>query len=131
MIKSFDDVKSTVIGTRNKSSQFVTEGTKSFNEIEIKPIEWIKGNQLPAAGIGRGGRGAIEGYPLPKGCKKGHIPWTKHTYQSKVVCFIFLSERVKQPSLKGFISPMINWQAHLWSNPNETIYFLLVHNWVL
>ena len=47
MKKCFDDVKSIVIGTRNKSSQFVTEGTKSFNEIEIKPI--IKGNQLQAA----------------------------------------------------------------------------------
>ena len=57
MKKRLDDLKSTLIGTRNKSSEFVTEGTKSFNEIEIKPIEWIKGNQLPAAGWG----GAIEG----------------------------------------------------------------------
>ena len=70
MKKRLDDVKSTLIGTRNKSSEFVTEGTKSFNEIEIKPIEWIKGNQLPAAGWG----GAIEGYPLPKGCKKDIFP---------------------------------------------------------
>ena len=92
MKKRLDDVKSTLIGTRNKSSEFVTEGTKSFNEIEIKPIEWIKGNQLPAAGWGEG---AIEGYPLPKGFKKGHIPLTQHTYHSKVVCFILPSERVK------------------------------------
>ena len=70
MKKSFDDVKSTVIGTRNKSSQFVTEGTKSFNEIEIKPIEWIKGNQLPAAGRG----GIVRVIPFPKKVKMALFP---------------------------------------------------------
>ena len=70
MKKRLDDVKSTLIGTRNKSSEFVTEGTKSFNEIEIKPIEWIKGNQLPAAGWG----GLLRVTPFPKDVKKDIFP---------------------------------------------------------